>query len=58
MFKSEIKTWVRICIFNLMIVAVLGSLMRFKIAFEFVTFSFAFCSFWLDIFYLDDTHSQ
>ena len=38
MFKSEIKTWVRICIFNLMIVAVLGSLMRFKIAFEFPFF--------------------
>jgi len=38
MFKSEIKTWVRICIFNLMLVAVLGSLMRFKIAFEFPLF--------------------
>ena len=38
MFKSDIKTWVRICIFNLMIVAVLGSLMRFKIAFEFPFF--------------------
>jgi hypothetical protein len=38
MFKSEIKSWVRICIFNLMIVAILGSLMRFKIAFEFPFF--------------------